>query len=251
MSAGLDPAAGPALVAAVLIGAAGWLALPARPDVRRLEERAPVSADLGAVTPPAWHAAMAGAVGLAAGLLVGGGPLGTVLVALVTGGGAWQLLARGARLPAQRQREVGIRELPHLVGLLAAGLRTGAAPPAALEAACRALPGPAADLLAGVRPRLAWGADPAQVWAELADDPDLGALGRSLARAHETGASVVDGIESLATQLAAESRAAVEDRARAVGVRAALPLGVCLLPAFLLLGIVPSVAGLVSQLSLG
>jgi hypothetical protein len=42
----------------------------------------------------------------------------------------------------------------------------------------------------------------------------------------------------------------VEERARTVGVRAALPLGLCLLPSFLLLGIVPLVVGLLSELSL-
>jgi len=34
-----------------------------------------------------------------------------------------------------------------------------------------------------------------------------------------------------------------------VGVRAAVPLGLCLLPAFLLIGIVPVVAGLVADLA--
>lgn len=242
---------GPALWAALLAGAAGWLALPVRPDASRLRESQPTGDGPGEEVSPRWHLAMASAAGVAAGLLVGGGPVSTVVVALLTGGGAWRLLDRSARGPAARAQEVGIAELPHLVGLLAAGLRAGAAPPAALEEACRALPGPAADLVADVRPRLAWGADPAQVWADLASDPVLGTLGRTLSRAHDTGASVVDSIESLATQLAAEGRAAVEDRARAVGVRAALPLGVCLLPAFLLLGIVPSIAGLISQLALG
>ena len=51
-----------------------------------------------------------------------------------------------------------------------------------------------------------------------------------------------------AAELAARARADVEDRARRVGVRAAVPLGLCLLPAFLLIGIVPVVAGLVSDL---
>jgi hypothetical protein len=44
------------------------------------------------------------------------------------------------------------------------------------------------------------------------------------------------------------SHAEVEARARAVGVKAALPLGVCLLPAFILVGVVPLVAGSVSVL---
>jgi pilus assembly protein TadC len=57
-------------------------------------------------------------------------------------------------------------------------------------------------------------------------------------------------VERLADELAASGRAEIEDRARAVGVKAAVPLGVCLLPSFLLLGIVPMVAGLVSELGL-
>jgi hypothetical protein len=61
---------------------------------------------------------------------------------------------------------------------------------------------------------------------------------------------VARAVERLADDLAASARAEVEDRARAVGVRAAVPLGVCLLPSFLLLGIVPLVVGLVSGLRL-
>ena len=110
-----------------------------------------------------------------------------------------------------------------------------------------ALPGPASGRLAAVVPRLRLGADPADVWNTLAADPSLGPLGRTLARASETGASVVEAIDRLADELARDSRATVEDRARAVGVKAALPLGLCLLPAFVLLGIVPLVAGLLGM----
>ena len=54
----------------------------------------------------------------------------------------------------------------------------------------------------------------------------------------------------LADDLAAARAAEVEERARAVGVKAALPLGLCLLPAFVLIGIVPLVAALLSTLAL-
>ena len=47
----------------------------------------------------------------------------------------------------------------------------------------------------------------------------------------------------LAEDLRRAARADVETRARAVGVKAAVPLGVCLLPAFVLVGVVPLVAG--------
>jgi pilus assembly protein TadC len=69
-----------------------------------------------------------------------------------------------------------------------------------------------------------------------------------MSRAQSTGASVVPAVERLAHDLARRARADVEERARAVGVKAALPLGLCLLPAFLLVGIVPLVAALLDGL---
>ena len=90
----------------------------------------------------------------------------------------------------------------------------------------------------------------ATVWSDVAADPALGPLGRAMARSHRTGAPVVTAIERLGDELARAARAEVEDRARAVGVRAAVPLGLCLLPAFVLIGIVPVVAGLLGTLGL-
>lgn len=239
-----------AVLTALLLGVAVALLLPVRPELAPHPSPEPARGVGGQPSSPRWHLALSLVAGLSAGLLVGGGWLGTVVVTAAVAFGTSRLLTRSADAGPRREYEAAMRELPHLVGLLAAGLKAGAAPPAALEAACRALPGPAADLMSDLRPRLVWGADPAEVWAELTHDPVLGPLGRTLTRAHETGASVAEGIDVLAGHLAGEARAQVEDRARAVGVRAALPLGVCLLPAFLLLGIVPSVAGLVSQLTL-
>jgi pilus assembly protein TadC len=113
-----------------------------------------------------------------------------------------------------------------------------------------ALPGPATARLAEVVPRLRLGLDPMTVWGEVARDPALGRLGSAMARAHRTGAPVVRTVERLAEELARSARAEVEDRARAVGVKAAVPLGLCLLPAFVLIGIVPVVAGLLTSLGL-
>ena len=61
---------------------------------------------------------------------------------------------------------------------------------------------------------------------------------------------MVSAMEQLADELGRSATAHVEERARAVGVRAALPLGLCLLPSFLLLGIVPLVVGMLSELDL-
>jgi hypothetical protein len=58
----------------------------------------------------------------------------------------------------------------------------------------------------------------------------------------------VDALARLGEDLRAGRRAAVEERVRRIEVRAAVPLGACLLPAFVLLAVVPLVAGSVSSL---
>lgn len=193
---------------------------------------------------PLWCvlAALAGAV------FVGGPagpPAGAVAAATV-----WVVIGRAEPPAVRRRREQARADLPHVVGLLGSALRAGSAPGDAVGVVCAALPGAAADRLAPVAARLALGADPVGVWDQLARDESLGPLGRTMARAHATGAPVVRSVERLADELAATARADVEDRARAIGVKAALPLGLCLLPAFVLVGIVPLVAGLLGTVGL-
>jgi Flp pilus assembly protein TadB len=190
-------------------------------------------------------ATMAGAGGF---LFVGG--RAAPVAAAVTGIAAWWFITRAEPPVVRRTRREIRRDLPHLVDLLAAALRGGATPGTGVRMACRALPGAAAERLSGVTERLELGVDPEKVWTSLADDPDLAPLGRALARSHRTGAGVVPTIERLADDLARAATAHAEERARAVGVRAALPLGLCLLPSFLLLGIVPLVVGMLAELDL-
>jgi Flp pilus assembly protein TadB len=170
-------------------------------------------------------------------------------VGVVAAGVVWLVLGR-AETPAQRARRVRVRvELPHVVGLLAAAVRGGLPPADALALVCVALPGPATDSLATLPPRIALGVEPAEAWRALEADPGLAPLGRTLARSARTGEPIADALDRLGVELAARARADAEDAARRVGVRAAVPLGLCLLPAFLLIGIVPVVAGLVRDLA--
>lgn len=234
-------AAAAATAAALLLSRPGRLSARAVPDATHVVARE----DEGLLR--RWRALWAVLAGGGATVLLGGpvAPVAGAAVGALVWVAAVRVEPRGARL----RREEVRRDLPHVVTLLGAALRSGAAPAVAVDLACRALPGAAADRLRPVAARLELGADPASVWGELAEDPALGPLGRTMARTHRTGAPVVDAVDRLGEDLARRSRAEVEDRARAVGVRAAVPLGVCLLPAFLLLGIVPLVAGLASQIT--
>jgi Flp pilus assembly protein TadB len=168
---------------------------------------------------------------------------------LLAAAATWVAVERVEDPVARRDRLAAEAVLPHLVLLFAAALRGGAPPSSALAVVCAALPGPAADRLEGVRARLYLGVDPVEVWDVLADDPVLAPLARTMARAARSGARVADAVDRLSVDLARQARARSEDRARTVGVRAAVPLGLCLLPAFLLIGIVPVVAGLMAQLT--
>ncbi|MDI6910564.1 type II secretion system F family protein [Nocardioides sp.] len=232
----------PALAAA----AAAALLLPHRPTLSVARTRPEAAPSAGWLHGHRWLWSGLAAIGALA--LVGGraGPPAAVVAAVAT----WTIIGRAETPDARRRREAVRQDLPHVVDLFAATLRGGAAPAEGIALVCAALPGPAADRLSGITARLALGLDPGQVWSALADDPHLGRLGRTLARAHTSGAPVVAAVERLADDLARSARADTEERARAVGVKAALPLGLCLLPAFVLIGIVPLVVALLATLEL-
>jgi Flp pilus assembly protein TadB len=187
------------------------------------------------------------AVAVGAWVLAGGLPgLG---MAAVAGGVCWWVTGRMEPYAVRRRRKRLAAAVPQVVDLMAACLGAGLSPSAALEHVAAAVGPPAAEELASVSARLRFGVDPATVWRDLAQHPQLGGLGRALARAVETGASVADAMQRLSEDLRRTARSDVESRARAVGVKAAVPLGICLLPAFVLVGVVPLVAGAVGVLT--
>jgi Flp pilus assembly protein TadB len=156
---------------------------------------------------------------------------------------AWRRSARWESVGERRRRTAVEAELPHLVDLLVATLMAGAAPGEALgRVAAVVEPAAAAELAVPVS-RLRLGADPVRVWGDLARHPQLGRLGTALRRSAESGAPVAATLGRLAEDLRARRRSGVEARVRQVEVKAAVPLGVCLLPAFILVGVVPLVAG--------
>ena len=225
---------------------ATWFSLPARARLLVAPTPPPTAAPVGLLARfrPVWSVA----AGLGVATLSPGpvAPLAGVAGLVM----AWVVIGRAESPEVRRARIAVRRDLPHVVDLLAAALRAGSAPADALAVVSAALPGAATERLRPVSSRLSLGVDPVLAWGVLAQDAELAVLGRAWARAHETGASVVATMERLADDLASAARAEVEGRARTVGVKAAVPLGLCLLPAFLLIGIVPVVAGMLGSLGL-
>jgi Flp pilus assembly protein TadB len=188
-------------------------------------------------------------VGFAGGWAMLGGVLGWI------GGAAgaaavWVVLGRTEDPSVVRRREQLLDDLPTGVDLLASCLDAGSAPESALVTVSRALAGPVGEEFLAIHHRLEVGVDPRQVWRSVAGHDELGPLGRAVGRAHETGAPVGRAVHQLAEELRQRARADVEARARSIEVKAAAPLGLCLLPAFVVLGVVPLVAGVFGAMRL-
>lgn len=207
---------------------------------------------------PAPSAAACLLAGAAIGLLAPG-PVG-LGVGLVVAFGGPRLLGRLEPAATRQERERLAGDLPLVLDLLAACLAGGAALPAAADAVAAAVPGPAGRRLAAVSAALGAGFAPEQAWralsggvggsggvAGLRDDP-MASAARTLGRAAEGGAPVAAAVSRLAVDARAEARSRGEQAARRVGVLVVAPLGLCFLPAFVLLGVVPVVAGLAGPL---
>lgn len=186
---------------------------------------------------------------LVAGWTVVGGFAG--LIAGAVGAAiAWRVLGNAEAPATRRHRERLERDLPTAVDLLATTLAAGSSIEAALVVVARAVGGPVGEELAAIGRRLRLGVDASAVWRAVAVHDQLGPFGRAALRAHESGASVADAVQRLGAELRARERAQVEARAKTVEVKAAAPLGACFLPAFVLLGVVPMVAGVFASLDL-
>ncbi|MGY1679700.1 type II secretion system F family protein [Geodermatophilus sp. SYSU D01176] len=185
---------------------------------------------------------LAGAAGVAAGLLVGGVP-GVAVAGLVAVGGE-RLLRRGGRDDARVGPAPGA-DLPVGCDLLAVCLEAGLPVGGALAAVATALPGPLGPELATVAGLYRLGAAPRRAWAEV--PAELAALGRVLVRAGESGSTVVPALRSLAADARAEQRSRADAAVRRAGVWVLAPLGACFLPAFLCLGVVPLVLGIAAD----
>jgi Flp pilus assembly protein TadB len=247
--------AGPATLLSVVLAvlAVAVLVPGARRSRRALDGGAPAAPDPSHDGPPArpvrlLHLAATAGVVVAVLLIVPGLPGGGL--AVVAGAAVWSRRSRWESSAARRRRATLDAELPHVVDLMTAALAAGAAPTTALALVAEVVDPVMEEELRSWTTRLALGGDPVTVWESMAGHPQLGRLGTTLHRSAESGAPVTAALQRLSEDLRARRRAAVEERVRQVEVRAAVPLGVCLLPAFVLVGVVPLVAGSVSGLLL-
>ncbi|MCA0144741.1 type II secretion system F family protein [Blastococcus sp. LR1] len=183
---------------------------------------------------------LAGAAGLAAALLLGG-TLGALAAVGVTVGGE-RLLRAAAPDEDAAERAALDRELPAACELLAACLTAGLPVAGALAAVAGAVPAPLAARLQVVAGLSRMGAVPRRAWA--GQPGELTALARVLIRAGESGAAAVPALRALAEETRSAARAEAQAEVQRAGVWVLAPLGLCFLPAFVCLGVVPLVLGI-------
>lgn len=148
------------------------------------------------------------------------------------------VLARAAR----RRRLAASREVPLFLDLLAVTTSAGLPPPLAVRVATEPLRGPLGEELRGAVGRVdlgrRWRDEIAASAGRLAQH-DLGRAIRLLLRTQRLGTSLADEMSRLAADVREGARMRAVERARTAPVKMLFPLVFLILPAFLLLTVVP------------
>lgn len=181
-----------------------------------------------------------------AGWALVGGLAGAVAGPAVAAGLWWWRLRQTAAAP--HTREPGTagaeRQLPLAADLLSACITAGAGPVLAAQAVGETLGGPVGEALARGAAEVRLGGEPAAAWRRLASVPGARPLARLLERADVSGLPLAAPAARLAAEARAEWTRAATARARRAAVMVSAPVGLCFLPAFIAVGVLPVVIGL-------
>jgi hypothetical protein len=232
----------PAAPVALLLAAVAVELLPGRGPVRQ-------SPRPGAAINPSVRRTLLPATGAAAALFLIGAPWWLTASAALAAG--W---VRTGLAHRQRPLSVGeMRSLAATLDLLAACLDAGLATTAALFACLGGPTAPAGrghEALAQVSALLLVGGQPEDAWRPAASIPALAGLASAAGRSAVGGLTLADAARETAASLRGACRTAVSDRAARAGVAMTAPLAVCFLPAFLCLGLAPTIIGMVTSIHL-
>jgi hypothetical protein len=145
--------------------------------------------------------------------------------------------------------ELDAASIALVADLVAGALAGGTLLPAAVAAAADGADGELRERCRAVATALRAGAPPDQAWALWLTDDRLAPIARTAIRTMYSGAATADELRRTAGRLRAARRATLQRRVRQASVWVVVPLGLCFLPAFVLVAVVPLVAGLLPSLS--
>lgn len=149
------------------------------------------------------------------------------------------------RRASRRRRADRLRRaLPETLDILGLAMHAGLVPAEALAAAAETGHPPLDRVLGDAVTRLRRGGSWDEVVSQLGGDLGPDGRGLELLLRGEGGAPLADGIDRLAVELRDRHRREVQRRAQRLPVTVLAPLVTCILPAFLLITIVPVVSTL-------
>ncbi|SHN02749.1 type II secretion system F family protein [Cryptosporangium aurantiacum] len=179
-----------------------------------------------------------------AGLLSGWvGVVAGVLVGLAT----WRVVRRLPSPELGRERAVAAAELPYAIDLLAAVLRSGAPLDRAVTVVGAAIDGPLGRRFTEVGRALRLGVTGGAGWQALTDVVGADGFVPAAVRAADSGAALAATCVRCAADLRERREARAEAAAQRAGVLLVLPLGFCFLPAFVLVGVIPILLGVLDD----
>ncbi len=241
--------AGLCVAMAILVGAqsSDWGRLSSLRPARKLPQPFWLQPIPGAM-PTKTRALVASGAGLATLLVPVPAGWWTLPVAALSAGAVFVALGRFERASVKARRERLRDQLPDACDLLSEALSAGVPMHRAVQLVAGLSPPETAEVLDGVIAQVDVGVSMRSAWQLLGDDPVWGRVAQAVARTIMTGAGLGEIVSQLGEEQRAQRQQTRIERARATGVRAVLPVTVCFLPAFLLVGVVPTLASTLQKL---
>lgn len=228
-----------------LLVAAALLLLPARRRNRPATVPGVASSPIAADDDPPMALSSAALAAAAIGLAGGCVALWGLLVGAVIAGLACPAAVFGLRRLDSRTREPPAGpSLALVLDLVAAALRAGRPLADALTAAASAADPAVRRVLLRVAGLLRLGAEPAQAWSVVGPQAALRPLAAVAVRSASSGVRLAAAFERHAVEVRADAATAAIERAHRAGVVALAPLGLCFLPSFVCLGVLPVIVGI-------
>jgi pilus assembly protein TadC len=182
--------------------------------------------------------------------------LAALAAAILLAGGSRPVTASNSRATRRGSRRLRsglapneLAWLPLVLDLVAAGLMAGQPLDIALDGAAPTRLPVLGEQLRQVAAMLRLGATAAQSWALIEVEPRLQPIAQAAIRSAASGTRLAASFTELAVQLRADAHATGRARAQRAGSWVVAPLGLCFLPAFVCLGIVPVVIAIAMSLA--